>query len=172
MNPAAVLQERFERNHIRKSVSKIGRASGNPTVLIATVEPEIREELSRLLETLSVNAIWVASVADVRSLIGKEKIAACLCGFWLQDGTYREVVRTLRRARIEIPAIIVSAPACPHESGEYLAALNIGVVDFLRFPYQRSDFERILESVIDREFQSTQIQASEIGRAFQQRETA
>jgi DNA-binding NtrC family response regulator len=159
MNPAAVIKERFERNHISKSVAKIGRDSGNPTVLIATVEPEIREGLSSLLETLSVNAMWVASVADVRTLIGKEKIAACLCGFWLQDGTYREVIRTLRRERIEIPAIIVSAPACPHEYGEYLAALNIGVFDFLRFPYQRSDFERILESAIDRECPSTQIQA-------------
>jgi FixJ family two-component response regulator len=54
----------------------------------------------------------------------------------------------LRRERIDIPAIIVSAPATPHEYRDYLAAMNLGTLDFLSYPYQKSDFERMLVSAI------------------------
>jgi DNA-binding NtrC family response regulator len=117
-------------------------------VLIATIDTEIRQALADLLEIASINAIWVGSVEDVKTLVARERIAACLCGFWLQDGTYREVIRHLRRERIDIPAIIVSAPACPQEYRDYLAAMNLGALDFLSYPYQKPDFERMLESAI------------------------
>jgi DNA-binding NtrC family response regulator len=148
MNPAVVLRERAGNNSIRKSATNIPQTPGRPTVLVATVDPEIREGLIDLLEMASINAIWVGSVEDVKTLAAKERIVACLCGFWLQDGTYREVIRHLRRERMDIPAIIVSTPACPQEYGNYLAAMNLGALDFLCYPYQQSDFERMLESAI------------------------
>lgn len=148
MNPAVALRERVERMFKRKIETSIDRTPGRPTVLIATIDPEIRESLAGLLEVASINAIWVGSVEDVKTIIAKEKVAACLCGFWLQDGTYREVVRHLRRERINIPAIIVSAPATPHEYRDYLAAMNLGTLDFLCYPYQKSDFEKMLVSAI------------------------
>ena len=148
MNPAIVLRERGESGFTRKSVTSINRSPGRPTVLIATVDPEIRESLVELLETASVNAIWVSSVKDVKSLVAGKLVVACLCGFWLQDGTYREVIHHLRRERINIPAIIVSPPACPQEFRDYLAAMNLGPLDFLTYPYQQSDFENMLEAAI------------------------
>jgi DNA-binding NtrC family response regulator len=148
MNPAVVLRERVESYFTRKSVKSIKRTPGRPTVLIATIDTEIREALADLLEMASLNAIWVGSVEDVKTLIARKGIAACLCGFWLQDGTYREVIRHLRRERLDIPAIIVSAPSCPQEYRDYLAAMNLGALDFLSYPYQKSEFERMLESAI------------------------
>ena len=117
-------------------------------MLIATIDPEIREALAQLLADGSINAIWVSSVKDVKALIAGERIVACLCGFWLQDGTYREVIRHLRRERADIPAIIVSAPACPQEFRDYLGAMNLGDLDFLAYPYQPFDFKKMLESAI------------------------
>jgi DNA-binding NtrC family response regulator len=148
MNPAVALRERVESYFTRKSVKSIKRTPGRPTVLIATIDTEIREALADLLEMASLNAIWVGSVEDVKTLIARKGIAACLCGFWLQDGTYREVIRHLRRERLDIPAIIVSAPSCPQEYRDYLAAMNLGALDFLSYPYQKSEFERMLESAI------------------------
>jgi DNA-binding NtrC family response regulator len=148
MNPATVLRERGDSGFAKKSVTSIDRAPGRPTVLIATVDPEIREALVELLETTSVNAIWVSSVKDVKSLVAGNLVVACLCGFWLQDGTYREVIRHLRRERISTPAIIVSPPACPQEFRDYLAAMNLGPLDFLAYPYRQSDFESMLEAAI------------------------
>jgi DNA-binding NtrC family response regulator len=172
MNPAIVLRERGAIGLGGKSVTNINRTPGRPTVLIATVDPEIRGALADLLEIAAVNAIWVSSVKDVKTLVAGELIVACLCGFWLQDGTYREVIRHLRRERINIPAIIVSAPACPQEFRDYLAAMNLGPLDFLSYPYQQSDFEKMLESAIGSHSPLQRQQASESSRDFRVRGAA
>jgi DNA-binding NtrC family response regulator len=119
-----------------------------PVVLLATVDPEIRSSIVELLETFPIQIRQVRAVDEVRMAIARENVLACFCGFWLTDGTYREVVRYLRRQPREIPAIIVCAPACPHEYGDYLAALNIRAFDFICHPYKRTYLERILDSAI------------------------
>jgi DNA-binding NtrC family response regulator len=155
MNRPGVLSESVDSNFIRKSVTRIHRTPGRPTILIATIDPEIQEGLADLLEIAAVDAIWVGSVEEVKTQVARERIAVCLCGFWLQDGTYREVIRHLRRQRLDIPAIIVSAPACPNKYRDYIAAMNLGALDFLCYPYQQSDFERMLESAIAAHSHST-----------------
>jgi DNA-binding NtrC family response regulator len=172
MNLAVVLRERVESYFTRKSVKSIKRTPGRPTVLIATIDTEIREALADLLEMASINAIWVGSVEDVKTIIARERIAACLCGFWLQDGTYREVIRHLRRERLDIPAIIVSAPSCPQEFRDYLAAMNLGTLDFLSYPYQKSEFERMLESAIAAHSRSGRQEAPENNFDFRERGAA
>ena len=117
---------------------------GWPTILVATVDPGIHRGLAELFLSFRINAIWSKSVDAAKNFLAKEKVTACLCGFWLQDGTYRELVQHLRRERGEIPVIIVSAPACPHKFRDYLAAVNIGAHDFLSHPYRMCDLERML----------------------------
>jgi DNA-binding NtrC family response regulator len=172
MNPAVALRERVEKIFRRKFETSIHRTPGRPTVLIATIDPEIRESLARLLEVASINAIWVGSVEDVKAVVAKGGIVACLCGFWLQDGTYREVIRHLRRERIDVPAIIVSAPATPHEYRDYLAAMNLGTLDFLCYPYQKSDFEKMLVSAIAAHSPSNVQQSPESNFDFRERGAA
>ena len=92
----------------------------------------------------SFNTIWAQGVEVAKRLLAQERISACLCGLWLQDGTYREIVRHIRRGKTELPVIIVSAPSCPSEYRDYLSALNIGALDFLDYPYQKSKLERML----------------------------
>ena len=129
---------------VRKSSPDLERVEAWSTVLVATSDPAIRSGLSDLFSGFPVNAIWSAGVEAAKSKLAKERIAACFCGFWLQDGTYRELVRHIRRERAEIPVIIVSAPACPDEYRDYLAAMNIGALDFLCHPYRKSELERML----------------------------
>jgi DNA-binding NtrC family response regulator len=172
MNPGVVLTERVDGTFVRKAGASAHPAPGRPTVLIATVEPEIREALTGLLEDATVNAIWVSGVKDVKTLVARERIVACLCGFWLQDGTYREVIRHLRRERMDIPAIIVSGPACPPEYRDYLAAMNLGALDLLCYPYQQSDFNRMLESAIASWSLSAVEKAGETAVDFRQRGAA
>ncbi len=152
MNPAVALK--LESAFIKNSNTKCQNAPDRPNILIAAADPEIRTGLTALLQGFLVNAIWVNGVEHAKRLLGKERIAACLCGFWLQDGTYRELIRHMRRERIGASIIIVSAPACPNEYRDYLAAMNIGVLDFLCYPYQRFDFERMLESAVGNHYGS------------------
>ena len=148
MDPRIVLTERVDGSFARRSKSAPHPAQGSPSVLIATADPEIREAMRDLLERAGLNAIWVSAVNQLKSLIATERIAACLCGFWLQDGTYREVIRHLRRGKIDVPAIIVAPPACPQEYGEYLAAVDLGAIGFLCYPYQQSELESMLEATV------------------------
>jgi DNA-binding NtrC family response regulator len=108
------------------------------TVLIATVDPDIRREMRELLEPYPVRVLWAKGVEEVRWLLSKERITVCFCGFWLVDGTYRDVVRHLRSQPVEIPSVIVCAPDCPHEYTDYLAALKIRAFDFICHPYRKA----------------------------------
>jgi DNA-binding NtrC family response regulator len=119
------------------------------TVLIATNDLEIHGNMSQLLAPFSVKTVWSRCLEEVKSVLAREKVSVCFCGFWLLDGTYRDVVRHLRLRRAEIPAVIVCAPSCPHDYRDYLAALNISAFDFICHPYQKSDIERILNSAVN-----------------------
>jgi DNA-binding NtrC family response regulator len=119
------------------------------TVLVATNDPEIRESMAGLLQLFPLKTLWANGMQDVKSVLARESVTACLCGFWLVDGTYRDVVRHLKLQRAQIPAIIVCAPTCPHEYRDYLAALNIRAFDFICHPYRKTDIERILRSAIE-----------------------
>ena len=146
MDPRVVLTERVDGSFARISKFPSRTAQGSPSVLIATADLEIREAMRDLLERVGVNAIWVSGVNELKALVARERIAACLCGFWLQDGTYREVIRHLRRGGINVPAIIIAPPACPQEYGEYLAAVDLGALGFLCYPYQQAELENMLEA--------------------------
>lgn len=118
------------------------------TILLATVDPDIRASMSALLDSYNVKAISVTGLEELRLALTKETISACFCGFWLVDGTYRDVVRQLRRHPVEIPVIVVCAPGCSQEYRDYLAALNIRAFDYICYPYRRADLERILHSAV------------------------
>jgi DNA-binding NtrC family response regulator len=128
--------------------------TGQPTVLIATADNGMRNNLSELLETFSIRARWARGVEEANNLLAREEISVCFCGFWLADGTYRELVKRIKREAAEIPLVIVSAPACPNEYRDYLAAMNIGAFDFLCHPYRRIDLDRILRVSLVAHFRS------------------
>jgi DNA-binding NtrC family response regulator len=123
-------------------------ASASPAILVATVDPEIRSNLAALFEANPLEIFWAKSVKEVRSALARDTVSVCFCGFWLVDGTYRDVMRHLKSRPTEIPAIIACAPKCPHESRHYLAALNIRGFDFICYPYSADDLERVLRTVI------------------------
>lgn len=155
MNPAVLWKAKSD--GVPKKMSDIvEHAQVMPTILIATVAPEIYNDLKELLQTFSFNTIWSKGVETAKHTLAKEKIVACLCGFWLQDGTYRELVRHIRRENMEIPLILVSEPDCPHEYRDYLAAMNIGTLDFLSHPYKKTDLEGMLRLAIGAEARAVQ----------------
>jgi DNA-binding NtrC family response regulator len=131
-----------------RSSAKNSLDAASSTVLVATVDPDIRGSLSALLGAYPAKTVWANSVEGVRSALAKENVSACCCGFWLLDGTYRDVIRLLKSRPIEIPSIIACAPGCPDEYQDYLAALNIRAFDFISFPYSAAHLERVLRAAL------------------------
>ena len=120
-----------------ESVEMIEPALARPTVLVATAELVISGSMRDLLYGYPLKTVWARGVEEVRAVLARETVAACFCGFWLIDGTYREIVRLLKRQPVQIPAIIVCAPSCPQEYRDYLAALTLRAFDFLCHPYRK-----------------------------------
>lgn len=120
---------------------------GRQSIVLATTDSQIRQGIGEPLQSYRVNTIWAIGIEEVRSALAEQDVLACFCGFWLVDGTYRDVARLLRHHRAEVPLIIVCSPECPQEYRDYLAALN-RAFDFICHPYRQSDLERILNSAV------------------------
>ncbi|MFZ0581356.1 MAG: response regulator [Candidatus Acidiferrales bacterium] len=119
-----------------------------PMVLVAALDWQVRSGLSAVLTSFAINTEWVSSVAEATRVLDAKDVSACLCGYWLEDGTFKDLARHIRRSTAKIPVIAVSAPACRNEYRDYLAAMNIGAFEFLCHPYQKSDLERVLRQAI------------------------
>lgn len=119
-----------------------------PTVLIAAIDWQVRSGLAAVLPSFAINFEWVASVSEAARVLDAKDVSACLCGFWLEDGTFKDLARKIRRSMSKIPVIVVSAPAGRNEYQDYLAAMNIGAFDFLCHPYQKTDLDRVLRQAI------------------------
>lgn len=158
--PAPDYREIRQRLHAQSCIGSEQPSSRRPNILLATTDPEIRRSMNELLQSYTINTLWASGMEEIKSALAKQDVTACFCGFWLVDGTYRDVVRHLKRQRAEIPVIIVCAPTCPHEYRDYLAALNIRAFDFICHPYRRSDLERILQTAIALRNQPTQMPTS------------
>ena len=151
-NPATFLHS--------ESAVQFQQSAGQPVVLVATTDPVISYSMGALLEMYPLRTLWAKGVGEVRALLAKENVAACFCGFWLVDGTYRDVVRLLKRQPVEVPAIIVCEPSCSNEYRDYLAALNIRAFDFICHPYRKTDLERILQVTLSERARAARLRGS------------
>jgi DNA-binding NtrC family response regulator len=145
MNPAVALEGALKGRLVRRPEMGPKQEPGWPTVLVATLDVEIRNGLTQLLPQFPVNTVWVKSVEDARSVLASSQVAACFCDIWLQGGTCRELIRYIRRISADTPVIIVSAPNCPTEYRDGLAVLNLEGLYFLNHPYGLSDLEFLIE---------------------------
>ena len=137
-----------------------GLASGQERlkrVLLATTDLEIRQSIGHILQGYKIKTLLASGLQEIKSALTRNDIAACFCGFWLVDGTYRDVVRYLRLQRADIPVIVVCARTCSQEFRDYLSALNIRACDFISYPYREIDIERILQSSIGLQSQPAQL---------------
>ncbi len=148
-----------------ESAEQFRSVPAQPTVLVASTDLVISDSMRNLLQMYPLRTLWARSVGDVRALLAKENVAACFCGFWLVDGTYRDVIRLLKSRPVEIPAIIVCEPACPNEYRDYLASLNIRAFDFICHPYRKTDLERILRATLSERALSARVRGRMVDTA-------
>jgi DNA-binding NtrC family response regulator len=151
MNPAVALKGIVEGRFGKRLEINRGQLLERPTILIATLDPEIRNGLSEILPEFAVNTVWVKSVEDARSVLATSQIAAVFCEIWLHGGTCRELIWSVRRKSVDLPIIIVSPPNCPVGYRDNLEAMNMKALYFLTHPYRSSDLERFIELAIARD---------------------
>lgn len=127
--------------------------NSGPVVLIATSDSRMQQILAQAIEGCGLTAEFATGFSGVSDIFAHSArpnvtVAACLCGFALADGSYREIVKLSRRQTPEVPVIIVSTPAGSNEYDEYLSAMNAGAFDFLCYPYDSREVQRILRLAV------------------------
>ena len=147
MNAMAVTTaESVLSGHCSRPEASPERAFG--IVMIAAMDSAVHSALTELLENHGIDVEWVKGLEAAKELLKLGSVAVCLCGFGLEGGSYRHLVKIAKRHVPETPVIIVSTPACANEYGEYLAAMNAGAFDFLCYPYQKREVQRILRLAV------------------------
>lgn len=146
MNSDAMLGE--QGTHVVKSSKTTREIPGAPTVLVAATDASVRSGLGAILPSFAINTAWVTNLTDAGSALAEKNISACVCGFWLEDNTYRDLMRLLKNVAPSLPVIVASTPACPDEYHVYLEAVNLGAFEFLCYPYRKPDLDRVLRQAI------------------------
>lgn len=115
-------------------------------VAIATADSSVQSSLSKILCGFSIESVWLKSTDDVRQAFAGNSIDCFVCGFWLENGTYREAVKHIKKQVFKVPFLMISTPGATNEYRDYLASLNVGAFDFICYPYQETEVKRILQS--------------------------
>lgn len=109
-------------------------------VLIVSERVEDRQELARILDSLSANVFIVGTLAHAREVLQLQPITIIFCDERLSDGPYRELVHFAKDLRNTEQFFLMLTTG---EWPEYLEALGLGV-NAIRYPVQPTDVELAL----------------------------
>jgi DNA-binding NtrC family response regulator len=135
------------------------------TVVVVSADPAIRSSMVEVLQECYLKTIVVDGIAELKAIAPEELVVACLCGFWLADGTVQEIATYLKRQPTEIPLIMVSEPAPTREYEDFLDSLSFGAFDFVCHPYSVTKIELIAWAAIQSYCESAQFRAKRMNQS-------
>jgi len=115
------------------------------SVLVACNDDESRSALARILSDLGLDPVFASSVSQVRTILLERPIRFVFCEDILPDGSFRDVLHTLKLAETRVPLVVCSLLG---EMEEYLEAMESGAFDFIAPPFRPAELEAIVNSVL------------------------
>jgi DNA-binding NtrC family response regulator len=117
-----------------------------PSILIVCTEIVQRDKMIEIVQSVGLQAVPCASLTDARALIERQTFQAVLCNDELPDCNLRTAVRVLSSSTGGIPIIVLSHLA---DWDAYMKALSAGAFDYIAFPPEPLETERILRLALD-----------------------
>jgi DNA-binding NtrC family response regulator len=105
-------------------------------VLVISSELEHRRALVDILNREQWDTICASTVNECEELFARRDVALVFCERELPDGTYRDVLRTIRSLNTNVPLVVTSRLA---DWDEYLEALQEGAFDLIASPCRSTD---------------------------------
>lgn len=99
---------------------------------------EYRRLLLRILEDLRVDTLASATLAEAEEVLSEQRVALVFCDDRLTDGSYRDLLQTLRTWKKERYVVVTTRIG---EWKEYLEALDLGAFDMIQYPFRSSEVE-------------------------------
>jgi DNA-binding NtrC family response regulator len=119
-----------------------------PSVVIVSTDSDLRDDLADLLLGNSLTIVLMSGPEELRIVLETEMVVACLCGFQLSDGKFRDVVSLTKGQPVEVPVILVSAAESPSDRKDILDCLIAGAFDFISPPYRKTEVQRVVWSAV------------------------
>jgi RNA polymerase sigma factor (sigma-70 family) len=107
-----------------------------PTVFIVDDDADVRESLQELLESVGLNALSFATALEFLSSPRSDTPSCLILDVRLPGISGLDLQQELRRARISIPVIFLTAHADVPMS---VKAMKSGAVEFLTKPFRQQD---------------------------------
>jgi DNA-binding NtrC family response regulator len=112
---------------------------------VASSDPVVRGDLFRLAADCGIPALPIPSAREVLAVLACNPVTLVVCATQLEDGTFGDLLRDIRRAGLRVPVVVAAGPDLQTEFQQFLEALHLGAYGFLCFPYRRLEFERVLD---------------------------
>jgi len=116
-----------------------------PSVLVASNNTESRCVLASILAYLGLDLVFASSVDEAQAILLEKPIRLVLCEHTLPDGSFHDVLQTLKVAGSGTPLVVCSVLG---EMDEYLEAMASGAFDFIVPPFRSTELESIVNSVL------------------------
>lgn len=113
-------------------------------VLVVEDEASIRQLTTRLLERLGHRVKSACTAAEALELLPSERPDVLLCDVGLPDHSGFWVVSRVREQIPHLPVVMISG-----HSRKPPDAAAVGPVEWLSKPFERAEFVRVLERVLD-----------------------
>jgi DNA-binding response OmpR family regulator len=85
-----------------------------------------------------VEAFASSTLQEAEEVLSQHGIALVFCDDHLPDGSYRDLLKTLRTSK-KAPHIVVTTRI--GEWKDYVEALGLGVLDMIQYPYRLAEVE-------------------------------
>lgn len=143
------------------SVHQFSAAGGPRNVAVVAADPEIRVAMAELLRKCFLQAIPASGFTELKSVCSGVALAACLCGFDLADGTFREIVEYFEGQPVPIPVIMVSPRPGGESPSQVLDSVRAGALATICYPYRLSDVQIMLWFAIQYQREAQRLSACE-----------
>lgn len=121
----------------------------HPCVLVACTDCDSRCALASILAALGLDLVFASSVDQARAILRGQPIRLVLCEDILPDGSFRDILHTLKFAGSCVPLVVCSLLG---EMDQYLEAMESGAFDFIAPPFRPAELESIVNNVLNEYF--------------------
>lgn len=116
-------------------------------ILLVEDNPDLGEAIEARLRGLGHQVTWNMTGADIPEIVASDQIDAVVLDLTLPSGDGIAILRGLRRARLILPVLVITARA---EIDEKVSLLDLGADDYLVKPFDLREFEARLRAVMRR----------------------
>lgn len=116
-------------------------------ILLVEDNPDLGEAIEARLRGLGHQVTWNMTGESVPETVASDQIDAVVLDLTLPSGDGMAILRGLRRARLNLPVLVITARA---EIDDKVSLLDLGADDYLVKPFDLREFEARLRAVMRR----------------------